>query len=63
MRGTLYWDLLHLWRNIQQGIEKGKTYHPASIGVDTWAIDFGLLDAQGDLLATRSCTATPRPMA
>src|SRR3990172_2445475 len=50
VRGTLYWDILHLWRSIQQGIEKGKAHHPASIGVDTWAIDFGLLDAQGNLL-------------
>ncbi len=51
VRGTLYWDILHLWRNIQQGIEKGKAHHPISIGVDTWAIDFGLLDAQGTLIA------------
>jgi len=51
VRGTLYWDVLHLWRNIQQGIEKGKAHRPASIGVDTWAIDFGLLDGQGNLLA------------
>jgi len=51
VRGTLYWDILHLWRNIQHGIEKGKAHHPISIGVDTWAIDFGLLDSQGTLLA------------
>jgi rhamnulokinase len=51
LQGTLHWDILHLWRNIQEGIEKGKSYKPASIGVDTWAIDFGLLDAQGKLLA------------
>jgi rhamnulokinase len=51
VRGTLYWDILHLWRNIQLGIEQGKAHHPASIGVDTWAVDFGLLDAQGNLLA------------
>lgn len=51
VRGTLHWDILHLWRNIQEGIEKGKAFQPASIGVDTWAIDFGLLDAQGNLLA------------
>jgi rhamnulokinase len=51
IHGTLHWDMLHLWRNIQEGIEKGKIYQPASIGVDTWAIDFGLLDAQGILIA------------
>lgn len=36
VHGTLYWDFLYLWREIQAGIEKGKTLHPASIGVDTW---------------------------
>lgn len=51
IRGTLYWDVLHLWRNIKQGIELGKTYHPLSIGVDTWAVDFALLDKYGNLLA------------
>lgn len=51
VHGTLYWDILHLWRNIQMGIEKGKQYAPLSIGVDTWAIDFVLLDAQGNLLS------------
>ena len=51
VRGTLYWDVLHLWRNIQQGIALGLAHHPAAIGVDTWAIDFGLLDRQGELLA------------
>jgi rhamnulokinase len=51
VQGTLHWDILHLWRNIQEGIERGKSHKPASIGIDTWAIDFGLLDAQGKLLA------------
>ncbi len=49
--GTLYWDVLHLWRNIQQGIDKGKAHNPVSIGVDTWGVDFGLLDRDGNLLA------------
>jgi len=51
VRGTLYWDILHLWRNIRAGIEKGKEYDPISIGVDTWAVDFVLLDEHGDLLS------------
>ncbi len=51
IQDTLHWDMLHLWRNIQEGIALGKAHHPRSIGVDTWAIDFALLDAQGNLLA------------
>jgi rhamnulokinase len=50
VRGTLYWDFYHLWHQIQAGVERGKALNPASIGVDTWGVDFGLLDRQGNLL-------------
>lgn len=50
INGTLHWNFLRLWGDIQTGIEKGKALHPASIGVDTWGVDFGLLDGQGNLL-------------
>ncbi|MCA9960212.1 MAG: rhamnulokinase, partial [Anaerolineales bacterium] len=50
VNGTLHWDFLRLWADIQAGIEKGKALHPASIGVDTWGVDFGLLDKQGSLI-------------
>jgi rhamnulokinase len=53
--GTLYWDFLRLWRDVQKGIEKGKTLRPASIGVDTWGVDFALLDRQGGLIANPVC--------
>ncbi len=47
---TLHWDVLRLWQEILAGIEKGKAYKPASLGVDTWGVDFGLLDARGRLI-------------
>lgn len=47
---TLYWDFLGLWHNVQIGIEKGRQSNPASLGVDTWGVDFGLLDKQGNLI-------------
>jgi len=50
VRGTLYWDFLRLWRDIQAGLTQGLALRPASIGVDTWGVDFALLDAQGELL-------------
>ncbi len=50
IRGTTHWDFLRLWSEIQTGIELGKAHDPASIGVDTWGVDFGLLDSQGDLI-------------
>ncbi len=50
INGTLHWNFLRLWSDIQAGIEKGKALNPASIGVDTWGVDFGLLDKQGGLI-------------
>jgi rhamnulokinase len=50
IHGTLYWDFLRLWSDIRLGIQRGKTLNPASIGVDTWGVDFGLLDKDGQLL-------------
>ncbi|NKQ35926.1 MAG: rhamnulokinase [Chloroflexi bacterium] len=50
VNGTLHWDFLRLWHDIQAGIERGKSLKPASIGVDTWGVDFALLDAQGNLI-------------
>jgi rhamnulokinase len=50
VRGTLHWDVLRLWGDIQIGLAKGAMLKPASIGVDTWGVDFVLLDARGHLL-------------
>jgi rhamnulokinase len=50
LNNTLHWDFLRLWGDIQTGIEAGKALNPASIGVDTWGVDFGLLDKQGNLI-------------
>lgn len=50
INNSIHWDFLHLWREITAGIEKGKALNPASIGVDTWGVDFGLLDKQGNLI-------------
>ena len=50
VNGTLHWNFLQLWADIQAGIEKGETLQPASIGVDTWGVDFGLLDRQDNLI-------------
>lgn len=55
VRGTLYWDILRLWSEIQTGLSKGMRYNPAGIGVDTWGVDFGLLDKNGRLLSNPVC--------
>lgn len=51
VRGTLHWDFLRLWHDVQAGIEQAKPLTPASLGVDTWGVDFGLLDTHGELVA------------
>lgn len=50
--GHLCWDLEDLFKNIVLGMKKcyelGKI--PVSVGIDTWAVDFVLLDQEGRLL-------------
>lgn len=48
---TMYWDFLRLFHEIKQGLIKSKAYGKIdSISVDTWGVDFGLLDKEGNLL-------------
>jgi rhamnulokinase len=51
--GHLYWDLLKFLQEIQEGIRRSTRdagLPPTSIGIDTWGVDYGLLDKDGDLL-------------
>ncbi len=51
IHGTLYWDALRLFHEIKQGILQA--HHNGgfdSIGIDTWGVDFGLLDKNGQLI-------------
>lgn len=53
INGSLNWDILRLYHEMKQGISKcAKSCYSAiaSIGIDTWGVDFGLLDAAGRLL-------------
>lgn len=51
VRGTLYWDILRLYHEIKQGVlAAGQRGGFDAIGIDTWGVDFGLLDAKGRLL-------------
>lgn len=49
----LYTDVLHLWTQVQTGLQQAayKTQGSlTSVGVDTWGVDFALLDEQDRLL-------------
>ncbi len=53
INGRLFWDFVHLFRNIQEGIALAKKEYGdglVSMGIDTWGVDSGLLDANGKLL-------------
>ncbi|WP_424537118.1 rhamnulokinase [Sphaerisporangium viridialbum] len=46
--GTLHWDILSLYQGILDGLRKAGPVD--SIGIDSWAVDYGLLDSSGRLL-------------
>ena len=49
---TLHWDVLGLYREVLDGLRAAAAHGApiASVGVDSWAIDFGLVDRAGRLL-------------
>jgi rhamnulokinase len=49
---TLHWDILALYQGVLDGLASAAQRHGhlAGIGVDAWAVDYGLLDARGKLL-------------
>lgn len=51
IRGTLYWDVLRQFYEIKQGLLKAKQHGGFNtVAIDTWGVDFGLLDGDGCLL-------------
>lgn len=51
--GTMYWDALAQWREIQLGLRNaGDRYGSqiTSVGVDTWGVDYALLSRDDEML-------------
>lgn len=50
--GHLCWDLDHLFHEVIAGLRKCKELNrvPASVGIDTWGVDFVLLDRNGNVI-------------
>lgn len=49
---ALRWDIRSLWQEILTGLALAGQAGPlAGIGIDSWAVDYGLLDGDGKLLA------------
>jgi len=61
--GRLYWDVLRLFEEMKLGVAAslenyGKDIR--SLGIDTWGVDFGLVAADGELLANPRHYRDPR---
>ncbi len=53
MNGVFYWDTPYLFNQLKQGLlafRQGGYGRLDSFGIDTWGVDFGLLDKNGHLL-------------
>jgi rhamnulokinase len=49
--GTLYWDILRLHASVLAGLSAAAASFPlASAGIDSWGVDYGLLDGAGALI-------------
>ena len=61
----LYWDVLGLYRDVLAGLrDAGRAAGGlAGLAVDSWAVDYGLLDARGALRGNPRCYRDPRTQA
>lgn len=53
IKDSIYWDILNIFMEIKSGLKIAFKKYPgqiASIGIDTWGVDYVLLDDNGDLL-------------
>lgn len=53
LNNKFYWDIYSLYDNIKEslGIIARAGIRPLSIGIDTWGVDFVLLDKTGDIIS------------
>jgi rhamnulokinase len=60
---SLYWDVLNIWENIRNGLLKVRSDYGAdiaSLAIDTWGIDYALLDRAGNLVSNPHTYRDPR---
>ena len=53
----VYWDFPALFADMKAGLRKAAALglDVAGIGIDTWGVDFGLIDSHGDLIGNPVC--------
>jgi rhamnulokinase len=61
----LHWDALRLYHEILEGLRRAARADPApqSVGIDSWGVDYGLLDDGGRLLGNPHHYRDPRTAA
>jgi len=65
----LHWDLTGLWHNIIQGLRQAiawcddQGHTPVSVGIDTWGVDWCVVDHAGELVHMPHCYRDPRNQA
>jgi len=63
IHGQWHWNLLGQWEELKAGLRKSLTGlkgEIAGIGIDTWGVDFGLLDRNGEVLGNPFMYRDPR---
>ncbi|MBC7348414.1 MAG: rhamnulokinase [Candidatus Aminicenantes bacterium] len=57
LENHLHWNIYYLFEEIRKVLQdcRKNGLEITSLGVDTWGVDFGLLDARGNLLALPYC--------
>lgn len=58
---SLHWNVYALWEEVREAIRRATAAGPlASIGVDTWGVDYGLLAEDGTLIGLPHTYRDPR---
>lgn len=62
MAGHFYWDMPRLFHEMKVGLRKAAQMDVeiAGIGIDTWGVDYGYLDADGRLISNPFCYRDPK---
>jgi rhamnulokinase len=62
----LHWDVTGIWREIVRGLRQAANWtsqnnvEPVSVGVDTWGVDWALVDKAGELVGLPHAYRDPR---
>ena len=55
--GHVYWDFPSLFEEMKEGLRRAAAKYAdvESIGIDTWGVDYGLVDRAGNLMGNPLC--------